>query len=59
MTLKGGILRFETLGDIDDAQEEHDIILAKKVLGRSKKLSRPWISSKTWEKIKERKEVKN
>ena len=43
MTLKGGILRFETLGDIDDAEEEHDMILAKKVLGRSKKLSRPWI----------------
>ena len=43
MTLKGGILRFETLGDIDHAEEEHDMILAKKVLGRSKKLSRPWI----------------
>ena len=44
MTLKGGILRFETLGDIDDAEEEHDMILEKKVLGRSKKLiSRPWI----------------
>ena len=43
MTLKGGILRFETLGDIDDGEEEHDMILAKKVLGRSKKLSRPWI----------------
>ena len=38
MTLKGGILRFETLGDIDDAEEEHNMILAKKVLGRSKKL---------------------
>ena len=30
---------------------------AKKVLGRSKKLSRPWIVSKTWEKTKERKEA--
>ena len=41
--------RFEALGDIDDPKEEHDMILAayrdaaKKVLGRSKKLSRPWI----------------
>ena len=56
--------RFEALGDIDDLEEEHDMILAtyrdaaKKVLGRSKKLSRPWIVSKTWEKTKERKEVK-
>ena len=31
---------------------------AKKVLGRSKILSRPWIGSKMWEKIKERKEAK-
>ena len=30
---------------------------AKQVLGRSKKLSRPWIESKTREKIKERKEA--
>ena len=56
--------RFEALGDIDDPEEEHDMILqtyrdaAKKVLGRSKKHSRPWIGSKTWEKIKERKEAK-
>ena len=56
--------RFEALGDIDDLEEEHDMILAthrdaaKKVLGRSKKLSRPWIGSKMWEKIKERKEAK-
>ena len=54
--------RFEALGDIDDLEEEHDVILptyrdaAKRVLGRSKKLSRPWIGSKTSEKIKERKE---
>ena len=27
-------------------------------MGRSKKLSRPWIGSKTSEKIKERKEAK-
>ena len=56
--------RCEALGDIDDLEEEHDIILAtyrdaaKKVLGRSKKLSRPWMGSKMWEKIKERKEAK-
>ena len=56
--------RFEALGDIDDPKEEHDMILAtyrdaaKKVLGRSKKHSRPWIGSKTWEKITERKEAK-
>ena len=56
--------RFEAFGDIDDPEKEHDMILAtyrdaaKKVLGRSKKLSRPLIGSRTWEKIKERKEVK-
>ena len=56
--------RFEAIRDIDDPEEEHDMILAtyrgaaKKVLGRSKKLSKPWIGSKTWEKIKERKEAK-
>ena len=55
--------RFETLGDIDDPEEDYDMILptyrdaAKKVLGSSKKLSRLWIGSKTWEKIKERKEA--
>ena len=43
--------RFGALGDIDDPEEEHDMILAtyrdeaKKVLGRSKKLSRPWTGS--------------
>ena len=48
--------RFVALGDIDDPKEEHDMILAsyrdaaKKVFGRSKKHSRPWIGSKTWEK---------
>jgi len=31
---------------------------AKKVIGRSKKQSKPWIGDKTWEKIKERKEAK-
>ena len=31
---------------------------AKKVLGRSKKISKPWIGNKTWEKIKERKKEK-
>ena len=31
---------------------------AKKVLGRSNKLSTPWIGSKKREKIKERKEAK-
>ena len=56
--------RFEALGDIVDPEEEHDMILAtyrdaaKKVLGRSKKLSRPWTGNKTLEKIKERKEAK-
>ena len=56
--------RFEALEDIDDPEEEHDMILAtyrggaKKVLRRSKKISRPRIGSKTWEKIKERKEAK-
>ena len=44
--------RFGALGDIDDLEEEHDMILAtyrdgaKKVLGRSNKLSRPWTGSK-------------
>ena len=55
---------FEALGDIVEPEEEHDMILAtyrdagKKVLERSKKLSRPWMGSKTWEKIEERKEAK-
>ena len=43
--------RFEAL-DIDYTDEEHDMILttyrgaAKKFLGRSKKLSRPWTGTK-------------
>ena len=50
--------RFEALGDIDDLEEEHDMILAthrdaaKKVLRRSQKLRRAWIACKMWEKIK-------
>ena len=50
--------RFEALGDIDDPEEEHDMILAthrdaaKKVLRRSQKLRRAWIACKMWEKIK-------
>ncbi|KAL9963605.1 hypothetical protein ACROYT_G027128 [Oculina patagonica] len=57
--------RFEALGDIEEPEEEHDLILAtyrdaaKKVIGRSDKQSKPWIGDKTWEKIKERKEAKN
>ena len=41
--------RFEALGDIKDPEEEHDKILvayrdaAEKVIGRSKKQSKPWI----------------
>ena len=41
--------RFEALGDIDDPEDKHDMILAtyrdagKKVLWRSKKVNRPWI----------------
>ncbi len=56
--------RFEALGDIEDPEEEHDLILAtyrdaaKKVIRRSKKQSKPWIGDKTWEKIRERKEAK-
>ena len=56
--------RFGALGDIDDPEEEHDMILttyrdgAKRVLGWSKKLSRPWIGSKTSEKINDWKEAK-
>jgi len=56
--------RLEALGDIEDPEEEHDLILAtyreaaKKVIGRSKKQSKLWIGDKTWEKIKERKEAK-
>ena len=44
--------RFGALGDIDDPEEEHDMIFAtyrdgaKRVLGWSKKLSRPWTGSK-------------
>ena len=44
--------RFEALGDIDDAEEEHYMILATQrdaatnVLRRSKKLSSPWIEGK-------------
>ena len=55
---------FEDLGDIEDPEEDHDVILAtytdavKKVLWRSKKRSKSWIGNKTWEKIKERKEEK-
>ena len=56
--------RLEALGDIDDPEDKHDMILAtyrnagKKVLWRSKKLNRPCIGSKMREKIKERKEAK-
>ena len=45
--------RFEALGEIDDPEEEHYMILAmyrdgtKKVWGSKKKISRPWIRSKT------------
>ena len=55
---------FEDLGDIEDPEEDHDVILetytdaVKKVLWRSKKRSKSWIGNKTWEKIKERKEEK-
>ena len=54
----------EALGDIEDPEEDHNMILAtyrdavKNVLGRSKKRSKSWIGNKTWEKIKERKEEK-
>ena len=53
--------RFGALGDIDDPEEEHDMILAtyrdeaKKVLGRSKKLSGPWTGSQRWEKSRREK----
>ena len=55
---------FGALRDVHDPEEEHDMIFAtyrdgaKRVLGWSKKLSRPWTGSKTSEKIKERKEAK-
>ena len=48
--------RFEALGYIEDPQKEHDKILvvyrdaAEKVIGRSKKQSKPWIGDKTLEK---------
>ena len=48
--------RFKALGDIDDPEEEHDMILAtyrdgaKKVLWRSNKLSTPWMGSKNQDK---------
>ena len=44
--------RFKALGDIEDLEEEHDMILetyrdaAKKVIGWSKKQSKPWIRDK-------------
>ena len=52
--------KFEDLGDIEDPEEEHDMILetymyrdaAKKVVGWSKKQSKPWVVDKTWEKLK-------
>ena len=50
--------RFEALGDIEDPEEEHNMILetyrdaAKKVIGWSKKKSKPWIGDKTWEKLR-------
>ena len=53
--------RFKALGDIEDPVEEHDMTLAtyrdgaKKVLGRSNKLSTPWIRSKKREKDKRNK----
>ena len=53
--------RFGALGDIDDPEEEHDMILAtyrdgaKKVSGRSKKLSRPWTGGQRWEKSRREK----
>ena len=56
--------RVEALRDIEDPEKEHDKILetyrdaAKKIIGWSKKQSKPWIGDKTWEKIKERKEAK-
>ena len=56
--------RFEALGDIEDPEEEHNKLLeayrdaAEKVIGRSKKQSKPWIGDKTWKKVKERKKVK-
>ena len=56
--------RFEALGDLEDPEEEHEKILemyrdaAEKIIGRSKKQSKPWIGDKTWKKVKERKEVK-
>ena len=56
--------RFETLGDIEDPEEEHEKILetykdaAKKVIGRLKEQRKPWIGDKTWQKVKERKEAK-
>ena len=56
--------RFEALGDLEDPEEEHEKILemyrdaAEKVIGRSKKQSKPWIGDFTWKKVKERKEVK-
>ena len=56
--------RFEAPGDIEDQEEEHDKLLeayrdaAEKVIGRSKKQSKPWIGDKTWKKVKERKDIK-
>ena len=44
--------RFKALGDIEDPEEEHDLILAtyreaaKKVIGRSKKQSKRWMVTK-------------
>ena len=55
--------RFEALGDIEDPEEEHNMILetnrdaAKKVIGWSKKQSKPWMEQNMG-KIKERKEAK-
>ena len=55
---------FEAPGDRIDPEEEHDKTLAtyrdaaEKVIGISKKHSKPWIGDKTWKKIQERKKVK-
>ena len=49
---------FEVPGDIIDPEEEDDKTLAKyrdaaeKVIGISKKHSKPWIGDKTWKKFK-------
>lgn len=56
--------RFQALGDIEDPEAKHSEAIeiyrdvAKNVLGRTKKKSKPWIREGTWKRVAERKILK-